>query len=134
MSDLRAWLRRVIQLEDLPNLSEDDLKELGLPMGPRKRLLRAFPDLLEDAGTEGKARASGLRPDRSPRSYTPGYLAERILSARSALEGEGKQVTVLFADIKGSLELIEGPDPEEASDVLDRVIQEASRRDRADAR
>jgi hypothetical protein len=37
-----------------------------------------------------------------PLSYTPGHLTERILTARSALEGERKQVTVLFADLKGS--------------------------------
>jgi hypothetical protein len=41
----------------------------------------------------------------APRSYTPKHLAEKILTARSALEGERKQVTVLFADVKGSLEL-----------------------------
>ena len=50
----------------------------------------------------------------SPETYTPKYLAEKILTSRSALEGERKQVTVLFADIKGSTELIEGLDPEEA--------------------
>jgi Double zinc ribbon len=50
----------------------------------------------------------------SPDAYTPRYLAERILTSRTALEGERKQVTVLFADIKGSLELIESSDPEQA--------------------
>jgi class 3 adenylate cyclase len=50
----------------------------------------------------------------APETYTPKYLAEKILTARSDLEGERKQVTVLFADIKGSTELIEGLDPEEA--------------------
>jgi len=44
----------------------------------------------------------------APQAYTPGYLAEKILTSRHALEGERKQVTVLFADIKGSTELIEG--------------------------
>ncbi len=42
---------------------------------------------------------------RTPRAYTPRHLAERILTSRSALEGERKQVTVLFADIAGSTEL-----------------------------
>ncbi len=46
----------------------------------------------------------------SPQAYTPAHLAEKILAARSDLEGERKQVTVLFADIKGSTELIEGLD------------------------
>lgn len=50
----------------------------------------------------------------SPESYTPKPLAERILRSRGALEGERKQVTVLFSDIKGSMELIQGSDPEEA--------------------
>src|SRR5262252_4321717 len=44
----------------------------------------------------------GLR--RGPRSYTPKHLAEKILTSRSALEGERKQVTVLFADVKGSMD------------------------------
>jgi class 3 adenylate cyclase len=58
----------------------------------------------------------------SPEAYTPKYLAERILTSRSALEGERKQVTVLFADIKGSLELIESSDPEQADLLLDSVL------------
>src|SRR5262249_44740918 len=44
-------------------------------------------------------------PLREPRAYTPKHLAEKILTSRSALEGERKQVTVLFADVKGSTEL-----------------------------
>ena len=47
----------------------------------------------------------------SPQIYTPRYLAEKILTSRHALEGERKQVTVLFADIKGSLELLADRDP-----------------------
>ena len=53
------------------------------------------------------------RQARSPLTYTPPYLAEKIWS-RSALEGERKQVTVLFADLKGSMELLADRDPEEA--------------------
>src|SRR5262245_49878095 len=44
---------------------------------------------------------------RDPRGYTPKHLADKILSSRSALEGERKQVTVLFGDVKGSMELAE---------------------------
>ena len=58
----------------------------------------------------------------SPESYTPKPLAERILRSRGALEGERKQVTVLFSDIKGSMELIQGSDPEEARRILDPTI------------
>ena len=50
---------------------------------------------------------------REPRAYTPKHLAEKILTSRAALEGERKQVTVLFADVKGSMELAEQLDPEE---------------------
>ena len=50
---------------------------------------------------------------QSPASYTPPHLAEKILQSRSALEGERKQVTVLFADVKSSTELAEEVGPEE---------------------
>ena len=59
----------------------------------------------------------------SPRSYTPPHLAERIFAGRAALEGERKQVTVLFADVVGSTELIQDRDPEEAQRLLDGVVQ-----------
>ena len=59
----------------------------------------------------------------SPQSYTPRNLAEKILTSRHALEGERKQVTVLFADIKGSLELLSDRDPEEARKLLDPVLE-----------
>ena len=59
----------------------------------------------------------------SPQSYTPRYLAEKILTSRPALEGERKQVTVLFADMKGSLELLADRDPEEARKLLDPVLE-----------
>jgi ribosomal protein L40E len=57
----------------------------------------------------------------SPESYTPKHLAERILTSKAALEGERKQVTVLFADLKGSMELSADRDPEEARKILDPV-------------
>jgi class 3 adenylate cyclase len=59
----------------------------------------------------------GAPPD--PRSYTPKHLAEKILTSRSALEGAWKQVTVLFADVKGSMELAEQVDAEEWHKILD---------------
>ena len=55
----------------------------------------------------------------SPQSYTPRHLAERILTSRTGLEGERKQVTVLFADLKGSMELLADRDPEDARKILD---------------
>ena len=62
-------------------------------------------------------------PTQSPNTYTPPYLAEKILTSRSALEGERKQVTVLFADLKGSMELLAERDPEEARQLLDPVLE-----------
>src|ERR1051326_5445806 len=58
----------------------------------------------------------------APEAYTPKHLAQRILSSREALEGERKRVTVLFADLKGSTELIQGLDPEETRLLLDRAL------------
>jgi class 3 adenylate cyclase/predicted ATPase len=61
--------------------------------------------------------------ERIPRDYTPKHLADKILQSKSALEGERKQVTVLFADVKGSMELAEQVDPEEWHRILDRFFQ-----------
>src|SRR5713101_8904846 len=59
----------------------------------------------------------------SPGAYTPSHLAERILTSRAALEGERKHVTVLFADLKGSMELLADRDPEDARHLLDQVLE-----------
>jgi hypothetical protein len=53
----------------------------------------------------------------SPESYTPTHLAKKILTSKAALEGERKQVTVLFADLKGSMELLADRDPEDARKI-----------------
>ncbi len=58
----------------------------------------------------------------APETYTPKHLAEKILTSKAALEGERKQVTVLFADLKGSMELLADRDPEEARKLLDPVL------------
>ena len=69
--------------------------------------------------------AAGAAPARapSPETYTPRHLAEKILSSKGALEGERKQVTVLFADLKGSMELLAERDPEEGRKLLDPVLE-----------
>jgi class 3 adenylate cyclase/tetratricopeptide (TPR) repeat protein len=59
----------------------------------------------------------------SPEAYTPLHLANKILTARAALEGERKQVTVAFADIKGSMEVFANRDPEAAQDLFDPVLE-----------
>jgi class 3 adenylate cyclase len=69
--------------------------------------------------------ADAARPSPSspePRAYTPNHLVEKILSSRSAIEGERKQVTVLFVDVKESMHLAERVDPEEWHGIMDRFF------------
>src|SRR5574341_614736 len=74
-------------------------------------------------GAPTAASSAVAPPQQVPLAYTPPYLAEKILTSRSALEGERKQVTVLFADLKGSMELLADRDPEEARQLLDPVLE-----------
>jgi class 3 adenylate cyclase/pimeloyl-ACP methyl ester carboxylesterase len=125
--DVRAWLDGLglgqyaeafaandIDRELLRGLSADDLKELGVAsLGHRKKLLAAIAGL-DRAGDDRLSAANELR--------APRHLAELALRSRAALEGERKQVTVLFADVKGSLALIEHVDPEDARRILDAVL------------
>src|SRR5262249_28495550 len=79
-------------------------------------------------GSDGTPAAVPTTPATTPRfvspgSYTPPHLADRIIASRGALEGERKQVTVLFADLKGSMELLADRDPEEARAILDPVLE-----------
>src|SRR5215472_12263483 len=67
--------------------------------------------------------AAGSGRFASPQGYTPKHLADKILTSRAALEGERKHVTVLFADLKGSMELLADRDPEEARKILDPVLE-----------
>src|SRR5215831_16245418 len=59
----------------------------------------------------------------APIAYTPAHLTEKIRHATTALAGERKQVTVLFADLKGSMALLADRDPEEARQLLDPVLE-----------
>jgi class 3 adenylate cyclase len=103
-----------VDAEVLRTLTADDLKELGVAsLGHRKKLLAAIADL-DALGKDA--------PGASIEPRTPRYLAERILRSRASLEGERKQVTVLFADVKGSLALIEHADPEDARRILDAAL------------
>src|SRR6202022_4361277 len=85
----------------------------GQPVGAGKKFCRSWGASLV------------AEPGRftSPESYTPKHLAEKILTSKAALEGERKQVTVLFADLKGSMELLADRDPEEARKLLDPVLE-----------
>src|SRR5262249_7103098 len=73
--------------------------------------------------TERSAAPPHARRFGSPATYHPKHLTEKILTSRSALERERKQVTVLFADLKGSMELLADRDPEEARKLLDPVLE-----------
>src|SRR4030095_4597345 len=59
----------------------------------------------------------------APRSYTPSHLADKILTTRGALEGERKQVTVLFVDVSGFTSLSERLDPEDVHDIMTRAFE-----------
>jgi len=84
---------------------------------------RAAAKFCEECGKRLPQVAASVEPPRAPRDYTPRHLAEKILGSRAALEGERKQVTVLFADVKGSMDLAEQLDPEEWHRILDRFFQ-----------
>ena len=118
----RTFADNDIDTEALADLTAEDLKELGVvSLGHRKKLLAAIANLA--VGGDRSARVSAVAfAGQTPDSYTPKHLVDQILHSRGALEGERKQITVLFADIKGSLELIEGSDPERVQALLDSVI------------
>ena len=106
MNDLKAWLDRLglgqhvqvlaendVDLGVLPHLSDDDLKELGLSLGHRRKLLAALP-------------AAPTEPDPLKTASAPEADAER------------RQITVMFCDLVGSTELSQKLDPEELREVL----------------
>src|SRR5215469_15420563 len=115
---------RTLQLQF--QLDEDQLEAL------KDELLFAPPQVRDEAarglvwtGDPGPAPPASAPAGTSvsaPLAHTPPYLAEKILTSRPALAGERKQVTVLFADLKDSTELIRGLDPEAAQQLLDPAI------------
>ena len=119
MSDLAAWLeslglakyresfeRETVDLADMADLTEGDLERLGLPMGPRKRVLRALAEQRRASEGSGAA-APGSR------------LADTVSSSRAAIEGERRLVTILFADVADSTDLVQNLDPEAVSALFD---------------
>ena len=105
-------------------LDEAYLEDLKLELIEVKQLaVDQDGKMLVWTGDKASAAPPASPQEREPLSYTPPHLAEKILTARSDLEGERKQVTVLFADLKGSLELIADRDPEEARQILDPVLE-----------
>ena len=105
--------------------------DCGAPLGgrgSRRAVVRADDGDGSAGASPSRAGASPSRAGASPsrrsrRAYTPKHLADKILKGKSALEGERKQVTVMFADVKGSMELAEQVDPEVWHGILDRFFQ-----------
>ena len=117
-------LRRQFDLDDetLEDLKEEliDVQRVAADEGGKVLVWLSAP---EQASETAAAPAPIEPPVRDPASYTPSHLADRILTTRSALEGERKQVTVLFADVKSSMELSEQLDAEVWHGILDRFFQ-----------
>src|SRR5262249_20740276 len=68
-------------------------------------------------------KASPPDVESAPRAYTPKHLADKILASRSAVEGERKQVTVLFVDVSGFTSLASRLDPEEVHSLMTRAFE-----------
>ena len=123
MSDIRQWLtdvglerfadafeREELTPAHLPKLSESELKELGLPLGPRKTILEAI-EALRSSDTASMPRSSV--------SDAPKPLPRRSLAPTIAPGGERRHLTVLFCDMVGFTELASRVDPE----ILQEIIQ-----------
>ena len=123
MNDLKAWLERLglgqhvqvltendVDLDVLPHLSDDDLKDLGLSLGHRRKLVAALRD--EATVAESAASSGPASPDTAPE---PEGDAER------------RQLTVMFCDLVGSTELSQKLDPEELREVLRRYHDTVAR-------
>src|SRR5215831_16609799 len=105
------------------NLEDDTLEDLKVEIIKGQRLaVDEDGEVLVWAGGVASPVGPAGELAHAPRTYTPPHLAEKILTSRAALEGERKQVTVLFADLKGSMELLADRDPEEARQLLDPVL------------
>jgi len=123
MSNIRRWLtdlglerfahafeREELTPDNLPDLSDGDLKDLGVPLGPRKTILKAIEAL--------RTSDTVLLP-RSPNSITSKHSPETIPASENALQEERRQLTVLFCDIVGSTELANRLDPE----ILQKILR-----------
>jgi class 3 adenylate cyclase/tetratricopeptide (TPR) repeat protein len=125
MSDVRQWLvsfdlgeyadvfeAERVDLNAMPELSDDDLRELGLPLGIRRRLQKA----LREHATTG---AGDVGTDNSATGDPP----SKTLSHWSRRPGDRRPVTLLFADVSGSTALTERLDPEDTHNVLYGAVE-----------
>ncbi len=110
-------------------LDDDYLEDLKAEIIDAKRLAVDEDGKVLVWTGKGSLGSSVQRLESKPILYTPPYLAERILAEQAALEargtsdGERKTITALFADIKGSVSLIEDLDPEEAQHIIDPALK-----------
>jgi class 3 adenylate cyclase len=118
-------LKRQFGLDDavLEDLKEELIYGQRLALDEEERVLVWTGESTALPPDSGGVTALDTSQAHAPLVYTPSHLAEKILTVRSALEGERKQVTVLFADLKGSMELLAERDPEEARQLLDPVLE-----------
>ena len=132
--DLHSWLQALglakyterfaeqeIDLELLPELTEQDLEKLGIPLGPRKRLLKAIAGLnvgAWPAPVPATVASEGTSADHTDGEHAP-------VAASSTVEGDRRQLTVMFCDLVGSTSLSERLDPEALRDVI-RAYQGAA--------
>ena len=118
-------LKRQFGLDDacLQDLKDEIIEAQRVAVDEDGRVLVWTGDVAATPPPASEPAAVQVRPtDAGPQAYTPAHLAEKIVTARPALAGERKQVTVLFADLKDSTELIRGLDPEAAQQLLDPAL------------
>ncbi len=115
--DIEQWLQSLglekyatlfaendVDLEVVPELSDDELKELGVSLGHRKKLLKAIAALKQGSGAVADAGAPSARP----------------VAERPRAEAERRQLTIMFCDLVGSTELSARLDPEDLRDIMRR--------------
>jgi len=128
LESARAFLERNGRVSLRALKREFDLDDEALD-----ELIEELTEIQEIAVREGRAltwrggtpeaRVNSPETARAPRDYTPKHLADKILQSKSALEGERKHVTAMFADVKGSMELAEQLDPEQWHRILERFFE-----------
>lgn len=130
MMTLSAWLRQIgleryelifsendVDLDVLPMLTEQELQDLGISLGHRKKLLRAVAEL--DGFQSVERSESVAAPIKTARETAPG--------SAGLAEGERRHITVLFCDLAGSTELSHKLDPEDLREVMRRYQEVAGR-------